>query len=327
MRKLFLFTMICSIFSGAVFSLADEYQDRVYAVVEDEVITLLDVRRQTNLMERQLMNQMPGGNLNSRVGELRRQAVEQMIHNELCYAEFKERGLDVPKAYIEERIDNIVKSEADGSYDKFEKTLEDDGMTMEEFRDQLKKQIASQLLLDQFVSRQVKVTPQEVEEYFQENKSDFSEDGRLKLAIIFLADNEGEDDDESGGLSLQERVRKVEKALEEGDDFADLAREYSDEQRSAERGGELGWLKMSECRKSFRQAVEDLNAGEVSEPVEDEEGVYFVKLLEKKEVEKTELTADIRKNIRGNLRQESQEKYYRQLVEKLEDKFYVKRYF
>lgn len=319
MQKIVVFTLLLAVFTVSLSSSAADYNDRVYAVVEDEVITLHDVRRQTALMERQLMNQMSGVEAETQAGKLRRQAAERMIHNELCYAEFKERELDVPKDYVEDRIDNIVRSEAGGSYDKFEEMLEDDGMEMEEFREFLKKQIASQLLLEQFVSQRVKVTPEEVETYFQENTDEFAEDGRLKLAIIFLAANDDE--------SLAERVDVVEESLADGEDFSGLAKEYSDEERSAARGGELGWLDSNECRTVFREAVEGLQPGEVSEPVEVEKGVFLVKLLDREEGDDAELTAEIREEIREKLRQERQNDFYGELIEKLENKFYVKRYF
>ena len=325
MRKLIsVFFVFC--LAGVPFSGGQEtvYRDKVYAVVEDEVITLFDIKMQTRRMERRLSEQVSGREFQRRVQQLRRQVARRMVQNQLCYEEFKKRELEVPDDYLENRIDSVVKSQADGSYKKFEEMLASDNMTLDDVREKIKKQLASQLLRDQLIGSQVKVTPQEVKEYFTSHAEEFGQPARVKLGMIFLKEDEGSDENST---SLKQRLKEMNKKLEEGVSFKDIAKDYSDNEQSAKKGGDLGWLKKQSCRDSFKQAIEGLGKGDVTEPIKEDEGVYLLKVMDKQAEQLPELTDKRRKEIREKLEKRERQKKYKELIDRLKEKFYVKMYF
>jgi len=311
------FVLLLSVFSVV----AAAYQDKVYAVVEDEVITLFDVKRQTSQMEKQIRQKYSGEKRRAYIKRLREQVARNMLHTHLCYAEFENRGLTVPENYLEDRIDAIVNKRAGGDYQKFEKMLNSQKMRMEEIRKRVKKQLASQLLLDQFVEKQSAVTPEEVEAYFKKHKKEFKSAPAFKLAVIFLKKNKRQKP------SLSKRIDTVKEALTSGKSFSSLARKYSDDSSSAEKGGLLGWVNKKSCRQDFLKAVKALKPPEVSDPINTADGVYFLQLKAEKEGSAAELTTELRDKIRAELRQKRRSKYYKELIERLKKKFYVKTYY
>lgn len=324
MRKLICVIFACC-FGGAHFLDAEEtvYRDKVYAVVEDEVITLFDVKMQTRQMEKRLSEQLAGRDFQRRVQQLRRKVAKKMVQNQLCYEEFKQRDLKVPQDYLEERIDSVVKSQADGSYKKFEKVLASDNMTIDDVREKIKKQLASRLLIDQFIGQHVKVTPGEVKEYFNNHRNKFGQTARLKLGMIFLKN----DGDGKTSPSLEQQVKDIKRKLDNGVSFATLAEDYSDHKQSAKNGGNLGWLKTQSCRDSFKQALKGLKTGEISETVKDSEGVYLLKVLDREAEKRAELTQKLRQQIRDKLEKRKRQKEYENLIKRLKEKFYVKTYY
>lgn len=93
--------------------------------------------------------------------------------------------------------------------------------------------------------------------------------GEWRTAHILIEDGEGAD----------QRIETVRQRLEEGADFADLAREFSDDPLSADQGGDLGYLREGALGGAYDEAMLALEEGEVSEPVETEYGTHFIKLL------------------------------------------------
>lgn len=105
---------------------------------------------------------------------------------------------------------------------------------------------------------------------------------------------EVQDDD-----SHLEKLAEIQKKLEAGESFADLAREYSEDYGTAEQGGDLGYIQAGDLPESLGAAVDQLAVGEVSGLVESELGVHLIKLLDEKSAD-----APSREQLEPSVRQE-----------------------
>jgi len=105
---------------------------------------------------------------------------------------------------------------------------------------------------------------------------------------------EVQDDD-----SHLEKLAEIQKKLEAGESFADLAREYSEDYGTAEQGGDLGYIQAGDLPESLGVAVDQLAVGEVSGLVESELGVHLIKLLDEKSAD-----APSREQLEPSVRQE-----------------------
>ncbi|MFP4657141.1 MAG: SurA N-terminal domain-containing protein [Desulfonatronovibrionaceae bacterium] len=121
------------------------------------------------------------------------------------------------------------------------------------------------------------ITDQEVADYFAEHKDNFSEPEKVRARHILI--ELPEDAPERSVNKARDKLAKVKSRLAAGEDFADLAREYSDGPSSVQ-GGDLGWFSRGSMVKPFEKAAFALKPGQVSDPVRTRFGLHLIKLEE-----------------------------------------------
>ncbi|OPZ28564.1 MAG: Chaperone SurA precursor [Lentisphaerae bacterium ADurb.BinA184] len=300
--------------------LAAGYADGIAAIVNGEVITVFEVVRQTHPVEAGLVGRFSGADLQDKIGQVRRQMVQQLIDHELIYAEFKERGVTLPVELIDGSLDDIVRDKAGGSWQSFEDQLVADGGSLAEFRSKLEKRLAVDVLLNEVVRRPVKVLPDEVTAFYQARGSELGRPSRLHLQVITVA-KDGRDQ-----AGLDARMKAIGERLAAGEDFGAVAKDLSDDP-SRERGGDLGWIEAGSGRQDFVAAVAGLAPGAVAQPVDAAEAVYILRFVEGQGGEAPMLDEGLRTRIENLLRAEKQEARYREFIGRLRKKFYVKTFF
>ncbi|MFH0883099.1 MAG: peptidylprolyl isomerase, partial [bacterium] len=122
--------------------------------------------------------------------------------------------------------------------------------------------------------------------------------------------------------------RAVEKAsglytrIQNGEDFATLAKEYSDDKDNASQGGDLGWFDVNQLRPDFKNVVTTLDSGEVSQPFRTQLGIHLLKLLAKEPERPLDLKNDWDR-ISRLAQVEKQEQVYNRWVEDLKKNVYI----
>jgi peptidyl-prolyl cis-trans isomerase D len=146
------------------------------------------------------------------------------------------------------------------------------------------------------------VTEEDIQARFEQEKQSTEDTKSLRAAHILLGD------------ANAELIAEVQSKIDAGDDFAQLAKDYSEDVASAENGGDLGFTTGDTFPETFEDALAALEVGQVSAPVETDSGTHFVKLLE---IEKTEfLFEEQSERIAQELKQEAADSL---MVEKLEN--------
>lgn len=140
------------------------------------------------------------------------------------------------------------------------------------------------------LENRVQITPEQIETYYQTNKAQFVTQGEAKIAHIQVAD--------------QAAANEIEQQLKNGADFAALAKEKSADKLSAAQGGDLGWAKAGTFPAAFETAMNGLQAGQFSKPVQVDGAFHIIKVLERKaenivpvEKVKDQITDTIRKEL------------------------------
>lgn len=118
------------------------------------------------------------------------------------------------------------------------------------------------------VAKKVQITNEQIQTYYDRNRASYTTQGEQQLAHIQLAN-------ETDAQALLQAVRN-------GEDFAKLAQEKSQDTLSAKQGGDLGWAKAGTFPTEFEQAAGKLNVGEVSEPVKVNGQFHLIKVLARK---------------------------------------------
>jgi peptidyl-prolyl cis-trans isomerase D len=136
--------------------------------------------------------------------------------------------------------------------------------------------------LSEFLPQNIEVTEKEMADYYQAHKDKFNFAERVQVNYVMFPKTASSSDDEKAKVQLLD----LKEMLTEGEDFATLAKEYSQDQGTASKGGDLGWFGKGEMVKPFEDVAFALNKGEVSEPVNTPFGWHLIKVYDKKEEKK-----------------------------------------
>ncbi len=149
----------------------------------------------------------------------------------------------------------------------------------EELRDEVER-YREQLMVEKLLSLEVLTvsppSPTEVEEFWAAHRELFAVPELTRLSHILIRPGEDESEEET-----VERCRAIRARLEAGEDFAELAREFS-EGSSAIRGGDLGYFREDQIIPEFRSAAGELEVGEISDPVQTEYGYHLLTVTDLK---------------------------------------------
>ncbi len=124
------------------------------------------------------------------------------------------------------------------------------------------------------------VSAEEVQTYYQEHEQEFTRPEQVKARHILIQVEEGASDEEVE--KAEQEIQKAAKRLDEGADFAQLAKEMS-EAPSADQGGDLGWFGRDSMVQAFTEAAFALEPGEISDPVRTKFGFHLVQVSDRRE--------------------------------------------
>jgi peptidyl-prolyl cis-trans isomerase SurA len=152
---------------------------------------------------------------------------------------------------------------------------------MEEYRNRTKEQLLRSKLINLEVRSKIVINQEDVKEYYEKNKEVYAGEKKYHLRNIIMPLSPLASDEEK-----QSRLIKMENVLEElkqGQDFAAMARKYSQSSLAAE-GGDLGFFRLDELSSELRSAIAKLRAGEFTGVIETEMGfqILFVEEVREK---------------------------------------------
>jgi len=252
------------------------------------------------------------------VPEIYRQFItKEMILNDsikelLLLQEAKKQGISVSAEELSKVIDDAI-AQSGLSKEEFEKTLDEQNLTMDFVEDYYKKQLIINKLLDKTVLSKIIISSSEIEEYYNNNKNEFITPEQVRARHILVGSADEADE--------------ILKQLNNGADFIELAKEKST-CPSASEGGDLGYFSKGDMIAEFEDAAFALDVGEISPVVKTEFGYHIIKLLDKKPETLIELE-DAMQDIEEKLKLEKQntafDDYLNMLREKADIKIFEER--
>ncbi|MBP5640303.1 MAG: peptidyl-prolyl cis-trans isomerase, partial [Victivallales bacterium] len=276
-----------------------------------------DVQKTAKAEFERLEEAYQGEELKANKEKLFEMALESMINRELVYMDFVNLKAQVPATYIQERIDTAISTMAGGDELLFEDNLYKQGMTMKEYRENVQRDIAIELLLRNRVKNGISIPDTAVEKYYNEHKYEMVKPPKYHFAVLLIRG--------AGKFAehLEDAIAELKKKLSaSGVDFAALVREYS-EGANAENGGDQGWI--DSPHELIKNAIKDLKAGEIlAQPVKIGDNYYFVKLIEVNGGGVPQLNAELHKTLKDRLAREEENKRYKDYIRELHMKYPVK---
>lgn len=272
----------------------------VAATINGEDVYVEDIEAELDAIKEEFPQMFEGVDGEARELDFRRRILDNMVTNLLVTQAAEEQGIEVADEDVDAAVDELRKDFPDET--SFEQSLADVNMTLEELRGQVREQLQTQAILD-MVSEDLDITAADVEEYYESNESQFSEQAARRAAhILFAADD-------------KETAERVLEDVRGGADFESVAEQYSIDPASAERGGDLGWPSTPYVTE-FQEALDELAVGDVSDLVESVFGWHIITVLDERE-ERVRTLDEARDEIELILQQQRQADAFQQFIDGL----------
>uniref|UniRef100_C6E8Z5 PpiC-type peptidyl-prolyl cis-trans isomerase n=1 Tax=Geobacter sp. (strain M21) TaxID=443144 RepID=C6E8Z5_GEOSM len=247
----------------------------IAAIVNDEIITTLELDKEYLQIQKEA-DKVPASDKSG----LRGAALNRLVERKLIEQKIRELNINVSDEEVRLAIED-VKKQNNLTQENLEQALATQGMTFAQYRIQLKEQLERLRLMSQEVRSKVQVGEREMREYYQANIAAYGGSEVFSARhIFFKVDKKGG----AGELSKAEaRANEVLAKARAGEDFAALAKQYSDDPAAAKDGGDLGTFKKADMLPEIGDTVAAMQPGEVSSVVRSPSGLHIIKLEGKKQ--------------------------------------------
>ena len=305
---------------GGVPAGGDEIVERIVAVVNDDIITYLEVQKELSPYEAQIkaVGYDPEKE-QQMLYRVRSDVVEKLVDQKIIDQEIKRYKITVSDQDIDNDIERIKEGKLWTDED-FRKALEYEGMTIESYREKLKKQALRARLLNTVVRANIVITEEDIASYYASNIEKYQ--GELKYHLRNIIMRVLEDAGTEGRRSVLEKMENIKAALENGASFESLARQYS-ESVLAKNGGDLGILPYKDFSSQLKQALEGLAIGQHTGVLDTDQGFqifYIENILTENEI----LLEEAYSEIESTLYKELSEKAFTDWLNTLRETSHIK---
>lgn len=236
---------------------------------------------------------------------LRNQAVQFLVQREQFEQEAADLDVEVTDAQVDARLKQIQEQYFGGDKKKYEAQLKEQGLNEAQVRNDIRAQIVSEKLFEQ-ITRDVKVTDQEVQNYYGENTEQYSQPESRDVRHILV--------------KTKAKADQLYDQLQDGADFAALAKQHSTDTGSKQSGGKLT-ISKGQTVAPFDTTAFALKQGVVSRPVKTEFGFHIIEALTAVKPAKTTPLKDVRESIRQQLLQTKKNEAMTEWVDDLKDDY------
>ena len=297
-----------------------EVVDRIVAVVNDDIITLTDLNDALKPYTGRIKSMGYDSEKELEVlKKLQNDVLDRLIDQKLTDQEIKKARLEVSDEEMNIALEKI-KERNFYSDEDFRKALAAEGLSLEEYRKDMKSQILRSRLVNREVKAKIVITDQDIRNYYEAHSEDYGREMKYHLRNILLRLPQMAGEAEK--RHVLERMAEVLEKLKNGESFEDLARRYSETNLAAE-GGDLGFFKLKSLSPQLQEALRGLRAGECT-PILDTDQGYQLFYIQEIQVIPGKPLAEVSTEIQDKLYEEIVEKRFKQWLEQLRNRSHVK---
>ena len=325
LRRLFLLLLACGLGSLAQAQTAHNIWDPPYrqglaAEVENTIITFEELRREmAPLIPRIRESSRSRAEFTARMEELYFEVLQNLIDRVLIVKEFGKKEYNIPQTYVENEYDRILIEDFENDRARFLEYLESQGKNVREFRMDLRERIIVSIMRGEKRKSQSQISPERIEQFYNENKINFYEEEAVKMRIIMLRPLADENPDQ-----MRQTLDRIYEELEAGEEFTEVARKYSQDSRR-ERGGDWGWIQRPDLKDELSAVAFSLDIAEYSDPVTIGDQI-FILFAEDKREEGIQPINEVRDRIEEILASNLARQAQQQWIERLRREAYIRYY-
>lgn len=316
-KQLILTVLIILLISSSPFFGFPEIIDKIFAVVNGEIITYSELKSAEIEMTRFLTQQYEGEELEKQVNEMKKNLLNRLIEQKLILSYAKEEDYDVD-GVLELIIKDIKKQNNINSDEELKAALASQGLDYDQWKQQLKETQLQQNFIREKIGPKVKIDSSTIMEYYKKNIDDYTIPAKYSLNCIFL-----NKENYLYPPAIKEKMKTIDAELE-AKPFLEVAKEYS-ELPSEDNNYFLGEFKKGELDAKIEAASFQLKEGEHSGWIETETGFYITQLIKHTESKLVEYKL-VREEIENKLKMAEQEKLLKEYIEQLKKESHIKIY-
>ncbi len=234
--------------------------------------------------------------------DLRSNLIDYLVETELLMQDAARLGIAITPQELDQSV--AAARAASGNDLQFRADLRKADMSLDEFRSRRRQELTIKKLIATHIAPDARVSDQEIQDYYRQNGERFRIPEHLFIRHLTL--HLPPEADKTQKSAVRQRVLSLKRQIAAGDDFAELARQFS-EDPSREKGGALGFIDAQQAALKFGPEVLTLPTGQVSDPLETPLGIHLV-TIEARQPSREIPLASVREGIRRQLyRQKSRE--------------------
>jgi peptidyl-prolyl cis-trans isomerase SurA len=278
--------------------------DNVAASVNSRVITYADLDKQyqssVNSSDRPSEDQVMIQKL---------EVLRTLIDNQIMLQRAEKMGLMATDADVEAKYAEL---KAPYTQEEFQKQLASRKMSVDELKAQLRQQLSINKLINKEITSHISISDRDVADFYNANKSGFNfPEPQVHMSQIAvtpapdpnvrnLKNDKAQNDDQA-----KKKIEMIYQRLRQGEDFAMLAQNYSEDPGSAQNGGDMGFIPESALDRAnveLRKAIMAMSPGQITPPIRSAEGWRILKVISREQAGQRELSDPrVQQNIRETL--------------------------
>lgn len=282
---------------------------KVAATVNGQKIYLKDVERQIEAVKKEHADTFKGAQGKELETQFRKNILENLITMELYAQAAEKTGVKVDEKELESKFNEIKKMFP--SEQEFAEALKKENLTIDEVKKNIRLVTIKQKV-DAQITKGLKVTDQEGQDYYNKNPEQFKEPEQVKGKHILV--------------KTEKEAQDILSQLKAGTDFAELAKKHSTDEGSKDKGGDLGWFSRGQMVPEFEKVAFELAPGATSDPVKSQFGYHVIRVEEKKEaLQKTfeEVKEQVKQTLLSKKQQEKVQSWITEQRKKAKIKIYI----
>jgi peptidyl-prolyl cis-trans isomerase SurA len=277
----------------------------VAAMVNGRAITFAD-------LEKQFQSQFPTGTERTSDDQAEIQKLEvlrTLIDGEIMLQRAEKQGLMATDADVEQKYNEL---KAPYTQEEFQKQLNARKLTIDDLKAQLRRDLSVAKLFNKDITSQISISDKDISDFYNSNKTSFNlAEPQIHMAQILvtaepevnvgnLKNDKAQDDEQA-----RKKIDSLYQRLRMGDDFASLAQNYSEDTKSSQNGGDIGFIPESALEKAnadLRKTIMALRPGEITGVMRTAEGYRILKVITREPAGQRDLTdPKVQQTIRETL--------------------------
>ncbi len=255
----------------------DTVVEEIIARVNNQIITRADLRRESEQVLDGL-KQQDAASADQKFVQRQKDVLRDLIDQQLLVDKGQDLAISADTEVVK-RLDEMRKQMNLPDMDALEKAAQQQGISFEDFKQNLKNQIITQRVISQEVGSHVQITKEEEQKFYSAHKDEMERPEQVRLSEILIPVDSEKD---PTGAAAQQKAEAILTQLKAGKSFEDLAKSESGGP-TKDNGGDLGYFKRGVLAKELEEQVFPLKTGEYTQPIRTKQGFVVIKVAEHQE--------------------------------------------